>query len=383
MSEQNVLNEQQVKKEQKAQKECSEQKVQRLPAEQLFQKEIEALIANETHPVPTGWKMSPKSVLTYICGGKCGKMNITPNYIGHQRLVEIAISTLVTDRALLLIGEPGTAKSWLSEHLAAAINGDSTRVIQGTAGTTEEQIRYSWNYAMLIAGGPSREAMIPSPIYRAMEQGAIARVEEISRCASEVQDALISILSEKRISVPELGVEIPAKKGFSIIATANTRDKGVNEMSAALKRRFNIVVLPSPDSLEAEMEIVQTRMAQLSESLDLNARLPKPEVVEKVCTIFRELRAGVTLDGKQKLKSTSGVLSTAEAISLLANSMALAGSFGDGTITDYDLAAGLQGAIVKEDSKDGKVWEEYLENIMKKRGSKWLSLYQECKELNQ
>lgn len=383
MSEQNVLNEQQVKKEQKAQKECSEQKVQRLPAEQLFQKEIEALIANETHPVPTGWKMSPKSVLTYICGGKCGKMNITPKYIGHQRLVEIAISTLVTDRALLLIGEPGTAKSWLSEHLAAAINGDSTRVIQGTAGTTEEQIRYSWNYAMLIAGGPSREAMIPSPIYRAMEQGAIARVEEISRCASEVQDALISILSEKRISVPELGVEIPAKKGFSIIATANTRDKGVNEMSAALKRRFNIVVLPSPDSLEAEMEIVQTRMAQLSESLDLNARLPKPEVVEKVCTIFRELRAGVTLDGKQKLKSTSGVLSTAEAISLLANSMALAGSFGDGTITDYDLAAGLQGAIVKEDSKDGKVWEEYLENIMKKRGSKWLSLYQECKELNQ
>ena len=383
MSEQNALNEQQVKKEQKAQKECSEQKVQRLPAEQLFQKEIEALIANETHPVPTGWKMSPKSVLTYICGGKCGKMNITPKYIGHQRLVEIAISTLVTDRALLLIGEPGTAKSWLSEHLAAAINGDSTRVIQGTAGTTEEQIRYSWNYAMLIAGGPSREAMIPSPIYRAMEQGAIARVEEISRCASEVQDALISILSEKRISVPELGVEIPAKKGFSIIATANTRDKGVNEMSAALKRRFNIVVLPSPDSLEAEMEIVQTRMAQLSESLDLNARLPKPEVVEKVCTIFRELRAGVTLDGKQKLKSTSGVLSTAEAISLLANSMALAGSFGDGTITDYDLAAGLQGAIVKEDSKDGKVWEEYLENIMKKRGSKWLSLYQECKELNQ
>ena len=97
---------------------------------------------------------------------------------------------------------------------------------------------------------------------------------------------------------------------------------------------------------------------------------------------FRELRSGATLDGKQKLKPTSGVLSTAEAISLLANSMALAGSFGDGHITDRDLAAGLQGAVVKEDSKDGKTWEEYLENIMKKRGSKWLSLYQECKELN-
>ena len=360
----------------------SDANVQRLPAEQLFQKELDALMEQETGAVPQGWRMSPKSVLTYICGGRCGNMDISAKYIGDRRLVEIAIATLVTDRALLLIGEPGTAKSWLSEHLAAAINGDSTRVIQGTAGTTEEQIKYSWNYAMLIASGPSREAMIPSPVYRAMEQGTIARVEEISRCASEVQDALISILSEKRISVPELGIEVPARKGFSVIATANTRDKGVNEMSAALKRRFNIVVLPAPESLEAEMEIVRSRITQLSENLDLNAKLPNEEVVEKVCTIFRELRRGATLDGKQKLKSTSGVLSTAEAISLLTNSMALAGSFGDGTVTERDLAAGLQGAVVKEDSKDQKVWLEYLENIMRKRGSKWLPLYEECKELN-
>ncbi len=358
------------------------EKVLRLPAEQLYQEEIDALIKAERDPVPTGWKMSPRSVLTYIVGGKAGKKEITPKYIGHRRLVEIAIATLVTDRALLLIGEPGTAKSWLSEHLTAAINGDSTKVIQGTAGTTEEQIRYSWNYAMLIADGPSPEAMIKSPIYRAMETGTVARVEEISRCASEVQDAMISILSEKRISVPELGIEVPAKKGFSVIATANTRDKGVNEMSAALKRRFNIVVLPSPESLESEMEIVKSRVSQLSESLDLNAQLPEQAVVEKVCTIFRELRMGVTLDGKQKLKAPCGVLSTAEAISLLANSMALAGSFGDGQVTDYDLAAGLQGAVVKDEGKDGKAWEEYLENIMKKRGSKWLGLYKECKELN-
>ena len=358
------------------------EEVQRLTAEQLFQEEIDALIKAEKNPIPTGWKMSPKSVLTYICGGKVSKKTIVPKYIGNKRLVEIAISTLVTDRALLLIGEPGTAKSWLSEHLTAAINGNSTRVIQGTAGTTEEQIRYSWNYAMLIAEGPTKEALIPSPIYRAMEDGAIARVEEISRCASEVQDALISLLSEKRLSVPELNLEIPAKKGFSIIATANTRDKGVNEMSAALKRRFNIVVLPSPNSLEAEIDIVRTRVEQLASNLDLNAKLPEDEVIEKVCTVFRELRQGLTLDGKQKIKTTTNVLSTAEAISLLANSMALAGSFGDGEISDYDLAAGLQGAIVKEDSKDGQIWTEYLENIMKKRGSEWLNLYKECKELN-
>ena len=357
------------------------EQILRLPAEKLFQAEIDALIAAEKNPVPTGWRMSPQSVKTYICGGKAGKIKITPKYIGHERLVEIAISTLVTDRALLLIGEPGTAKSWLSEHLTAAINGDSTKVIQGTAGTTEEQIKYSWNYAMLIAKGPSHEAMLKSPVFNAMETGTIARVEEISRCASEVQDALISILSEKRISVPELAIEIAAQKGFSVIATANTRDKGVNEMSAALKRRFNIVVLPAPANLDSEMEIVRTRVTQLSENLDLNAKQPADDVVEKVCTIFRELRCGETLDRAQKVKGTSGVLSTAEAISLLCNSMALAGSFGNGTITNEDLAAALQGAVIKDEDKDQVAWKEYLENVMKKRGSEWLGLYKACKEL--
>ncbi len=357
------------------------EQILRLPAEKLFQAEIDALIAAEKNPIPTGWRMSPQSVKTYICGGKAGRTEITPKYIGHERLVEIAISTLVTDRALLLIGEPGTAKSWLSEHLTAAINGDSTKVIQGTAGTTEEQIKYSWNYAMLIAKGPSHEAMLKSPVFNAMETGSIARVEEISRCASEVQDALISILSEKRISVPELAVEVAAQKGFSVIATANTRDKGVNEMSAALKRRFNIVVLPAPANLTSEMEIVRTRVTQLSENLDLNAKQPADDVVEKVCTIFRELRCGETLDRTQKVKGTSGVLSTAEAISLLCNSMALAGSFGNGTITNEDLAAALQGAVIKDEDKDQVAWKEYLENVMKKRGSEWLGLYKACKEL--
>ncbi|MDE7009942.1 MAG: AAA family ATPase [Oscillospiraceae bacterium] len=360
----------------------SAQNVQRLPAEELYQTELDALMAAERDPIPTGWRMSPKSVLTYLTGGSVKGVDITPKYMGNRRLVEIAIATLVTDRALLLIGEPGTAKSWLSEHLSAAVNGDSTKVVQGTAGTTEEQIRYSWNYALLIAKGPCPEAMVKSPVYRAMETGTIARVEEISRCASEVQDALISILSEKRLSVPELGLEVPAQKGFSVIATANTRDKGVNDMSAALKRRFNIVVLPTPGDMNTEMEIVSTRVAQLSAGLDLNARQPDGDVVEKVVTIFRELRGGATLDGKQKLKATSGVLSTAEAISLLAGSMALAGSFGDGTISDRDLAAALQGAVVKDEDKDKLSWKEYLENVMKKRGSAWLPLYRACRELN-
>lgn len=357
-------------------------KVMRLPAEKLYAHEIESLIKHEKEPVPTGWQMSPRSVLTYITGGKVGDVEITAKYIGNQRLVEIAIATLVTDRALLLIGEPGTAKSWLSENLAAAIHGDSTKVIQGTAGTTEEQIKYSWNYAMLLTHGPTEESLVKTPVYRAMESGSIARFEEISRCASEVQDALISLLSEKSISIPELSRDLPAQKGFSMIATANTRDRGVNEMSSALKRRFNIVMLPTPGDMNTEIEIVKKRVKEIASSLDLNAALPVDQSLIKVVTIFRELREGMTLDSKEKVKSPSGVISTAEAISLLTNSMALAGSFGSGEIQAQDLAAALQGAIVKDEEKDKMVWKEYLENIMKKRGSEWRDLYKACQEIN-
>lgn len=350
-------------------------------AETVYASEIQTLIANEQYDIPAGWQMSPRSAVTYICGGKSGDVEITAKFIGHKRLVEIAIATLLTDRSLLLVGEPGTAKSWLSEHLSAAITGDSKKIIQGTAGTTEEHIRYSWNYAMLIANGPTQEALVESPMFKAMASGGILRFEEITRCAPEIQDALISILSEKSLAVPEIGFELPAKKGFSVIATANTRDKGVNEMSAALKRRFNVVTLPPPADMETELAIVQQRVAESAKSLDLKAKLPDQQAVIKVLTVFRELRAGLTSDGKSKLKTPSGIMSTAEAISLLTGAMAMAGSFGDGEINSEHLANGLHGVVIKDDHKDRSVWQEYLEQVVKKRGAEWRPLYDASKQL--
>jgi MoxR-like ATPase len=355
--------------------------VLRHPAEVEYAAELEALKAHDQDARPEGWALSPRAVRTYILGGKVAGAEIRPKYLGNQRVVEIAIATLATDRALLLTGEPGTAKSWLSEHLAAAISGDSLQVIQGTAGSTEEQIRYSWNYALLLAEGPSPKALVPSPIYRAMVDGKLVRFEEISRVPSEIQDSLITILSEKMLAVPELGFHAQAKRGFNLIATANSRDRGVNDMSAALTRRFNKVVLPVPADIDTEVKIVRKRVAEIGGGLQLPAPPPAEEAVRKIVQIFQELRRGQTLDGKQKIKPPSGVLSTAEAISLFGNSMALAGHFGSGQVDDRDLAAGLHGVIIKEDERDATVWIEYLENIMKKRGAEWRELYNACKEL--
>lgn len=353
----------------------------RQPAEISFAHELAALAKVDKGAKPDNWLLSPKAVETYILGGKAGDVVITPKYVGSARLVQIAIASLATDRALLLVGEPGTAKSWLSEHLTAAISGNSLLLVQGTAGTTEEQIRYSWNYALLLAEGPSPKALVPSPVYKAMNEGKIVRFEEVTRCPAEVQDALITLLSEKVLTVPELGMHVHARRGFSLIGTANTRDRGVNDMSAALKRRFNIVTLPLPDDMETEVKIVMKRVAEIGTQLKLPGAPPTEVAVRRVVQVFQELRAGKTLDGKQKIKAPSGVLSTAEAISLIGNGMALAGHFGSGTVEDRDLAAGLHAAVVKEDARDRDTWAEYLENIMKKRGKEWEPLYKSCKEL--
>ena len=355
--------------------------VLREPAEILFAAELEALAKADKGARPDGWRLSPKAVETYILGGEAGGTTISPKYVGSKRLVQIAIASLATDRALLLIGEPGTAKSWLSEHLTAAICGDSLTLVQGTAGTTEEQVRYSWNYALLLAEGPSERALVPSPVHHAMTQGKIVRFEEVTRCPAEVQDALITILSEKVLAVPELGQHVHARRGFNLIGTANTRDRGVNDMSAALKRRFNIVVLPVPDDLETEVAIVMKRVGEIGSQLKLPAPPPAEAQVARVVQIFQELRKGQTLDGKQKVKPPSSLLSTAECISLMGSGMALAGHFGSGKVDDRDVAAGLHGAVLKEDTKDLAAWTEYLENIVKKRGKEWEGLYKACKEL--
>jgi MoxR-like ATPase len=354
----------------------------RQQAEQQYAEELSELVKADSKQRPPNWHMSPWAVSIYILGGKLSDgFTVSPKYIGDRRVVEIAIATLATDRALLLMGVPGTAKTWLSEHLAAAICGDSTLLVQGTAGTAEEAIRYGWNYARLLAEGPSLNALVPSPLMRAMKDGKIARVEELTRIPADVQDALITMLSEKTLPIPELNESVQAVKGFNVIATANDRDRGVNELSSALKRRFNTVILPVPETLDQEVDIVSRRVAELGRALELPAEPPALEEVRRIVTIFRELRSGITQDGKTKIKSPSGTMSTAEAISVVNNGLALAGHFGDGKLRAADVAAGLTGSVIKDPVQDRVVWKEYLETVIKDRDG-WKDIYRACRDVS-
>ncbi|MBB2921771.1 AAA family ATPase [Cellulomonas cellasea] len=351
-------------------------------AEQAFAHELAALAALDDRPRPPAWLLSPGAVVTYLLGGTLGDGTvITPKYVGPRRLVEVAVATLATDRALLLLGVPGTAKTWVSEHLAAAVSGRSTLLVQGTSGTGEDAIRYGWNYARLLAEGPTPAALVPSPVMTAMREAKIARVEELTRIPSDVQDALITVLSEKSLPVPELGTEVQAAKGFNVIATANDRDRGVNELSSALRRRFNTVVLPLPATEQEEVDIVTRRVAQLGAALELPPVPAAAEEIRRVVTVFRELRSGRTLDGRTTLKQPSGTLSTAEAISVVTQGLALAAHFGDGTLQPSDIAAGIVGSVVKDPVADRAVWFEYLEAVAREREG-WHEFYAACREVS-
>jgi MoxR-like ATPase len=362
----------------------------RLPAEIIFAAQLEALKQNDPDPPPASWKLSPRSVRTYVIGGatldatiggKKQKIEITRKFFGDTAIVERAIVTLASDRALLLVGDPGTGKSWLSEHLAAAICGNSTLTIQGTAGTTEEHIKYSWNIARVIAEGPRPDNLIPSPTMVAMRSGAILRFEEITRCVPDVQDALVSILSDKNIAIPELpdANAIFAKPGFNVMATANSKDQGVNDLSAALKRRFNYVHIPIVADKKTEIEIVRQRSADLLARYDIPTTI-EPGILDLLTTAFRELRDGKTAEGIS-VKQPSTTLSTAEAIGTAVDAALHSRYFGDGKITAGAIAKNLVGSIVKEDPQDLAALKEYIAIIAKKRGTSnkdWQAFHEEA-----
>ncbi len=356
------------------------------PVEERYKEELEALRGTDTGRVPENWKMSPKAVRTFILGtpkpieynGK--EYKIEKKYFGNDALVERCIVTLAGNRGLMLVGEPGTAKTMLSELLSAAISGVSTNTIQGTAGTTEDMIKYSWNYALLLAKGPSREALVPSPLYVGMERGILTRFEEITRTPAEIQDSLISVLSDKVLNVPELGDDgfLFARQGFNVIGTANTRDKGVNEMSSALKRRFNFETVMPVREASMEKQIILNEVAKLADENNIKMEADE-DVAELLASTYHELREGVSSMGHRIDKPVS-VMSTAEAVSVYYQTMLTGYYYGDSRMSVDCLVQNLVGAVSKENKEDLEKVKGYFNTVIKDKSAKEGGLWKEYYE---
>lgn len=361
------------------------------PVEVAYAQELEALKATDTTRKPINWQLSPQAVRTFILGSKKPvvygdkEIEIKKKYFGNDTLIERCIVTLAGNRGLMLVGEPGTAKSMLSELLSAAISGVSTNTIQGTAGTTEDMIKYSWNYAMLLDRGPVKEALVPSPLYVGMEKGILTRFEEITRTPAEIQDSLISVLSDKVLNIPELDEDglLFASPGFNVIGTANTRDKGVNEMSSALKRRFNFeTVLPVREAA-LEKQIIINEVEKLARENKIEMAVDE-KAAEILASTYHELREGVSSMG-HKIDKPTVVMSTAEAVSVYYQTMMSGYYYGDAKIDMDNLVQNLIGAIAKENRDDLEKVHSYFNTVVRdkhnKEGGLWSKYYEARKWL--
>ena len=363
---------------------------QRPVAEDKFAKELEILCAADDGPRPPGWKMTPGRVIDFLCGTdgekiKAGKKSlaISRKFVGPRDLIERCVVTLAGERGLLLVGQPGTAKSMLSELLAAAVSGDSRMTVQGTAGTTEDQLRYGWNYALLIDRGPTPEALVPSPVMTAMQNGCLARIEEVTRCLPEVQDALISLLSERRIMIPEFGGDdtsgVAGVPGFNVIATANLQDRGVSEMSAALKRRFNFeLVLPIANH-DQEVELVAKQSKAMLAETGIETEVDQ-SLVNMLVTIFRDLRDGSTAEG-WTVERPATAMSTAEAVAV-SNAISRQTSFFREQTDPVSLIPGhLLGVVLKDDSSERQRLLAYWDGPVRRRAEAGDKLFERLFDL--
>jgi MoxR-like ATPase len=237
-------------------------------------------------------------------GNKIKKVRETTSSIifGQERVIDLALITLLSGGHALLIGVPGLAKTSLVETLGAVLGLENKR-IQFTPDLMPSDIVGS-EVLEESAAGRRGFRFVKGPIFT-----QLLMADEINRASPKTQSALLHAMQEHHVTVAGIRHDVP--RPFHVLATQNPLEQeGTYPLPEAQLDRFLLQIDVSYPDAAAERRMLfattgteerQLKTILSADELMVAQRLVRQlpvgdQVVDAILKLVRSARPGTGID---------------------------------------------------------------------------------------
>ena len=221
---------------------------------------------------------------------------------GQERVIDLALVTLLSGGHALLIGVPGLAKTSLVETLGAVLGLENKR-IQFTPDLMPSDIIGS-EVLEEESGGKRNFRFVKGPIFT-----QLLMADEINRASPKTQSALLQAMQEHHVTMAGVRHDVPLP--FHVLATQNPLEQeGTYPLPEAQLDRFLLQIDVSYPDAEAERRMLfattgteQRKLKTIltAEELMVAQRLVRQlpvgdQVVDAILQLVRSARPGTGID---------------------------------------------------------------------------------------